>query len=207
MRGVSQFSLVRSKVNLTVFDGGVAALADEAQGELLRVSVAQRKNEPHPSRGAPEDADRRSHNRDCRIRARGVGCGDFLSRKRRQFPVHPAPKGRREGCGQEPSFRIARGTKKGQAKLVSRRTDIVTRDGMECCDVENREAVFAIQLSASAIRFGLRPDDLRPSYGSYCHTDAKFLPRIPRIRLRAMGSLWSIRRLDRLSRRWRNSKR
>jgi hypothetical protein len=34
-----------------------------------------------------------------------------------QVPVHPAPSGRREGCGHEPSFMISRGTKKGQAKV------------------------------------------------------------------------------------------
>src|ERR1035438_2288202 len=45
-----------------------------------------------------------------------------------QLPVHPAPRGRREGCSQEPSCTICSGTKKGQAKLDSRETVIVTRD-------------------------------------------------------------------------------
>jgi len=77
-----------------------------------------------------------------------------------QAPVHPAPKGRRDGWGQEPSFRISRGTKKGQAKLVSRRTVIVTRDGMGMRDmnVESKDG------SLFALGFSLRPETkyLRP---------------------------------------------
>src|SRR5580658_3298113 len=87
-----------------------------------------------------------------------------------QAPVHPAPKGRRDGWGQEPSFRISRGTKKGQAKLVSRRTVIVTRDGMGMRDmnVESKDG------SLFALGFSPRPETkyLRlNSYGSDCDVE------------------------------------
>jgi hypothetical protein len=45
-----------------------------------------------------------------------VGPGSLWAQ---QLPVHPAPSGRRVGCGHAMSYTISRGTKYGQANLFS----------------------------------------------------------------------------------------
>src|ERR1022692_3053375 len=110
-----------------MFDRGVGQLADKANRHLFPIGAGDRKTNRIPVTPLRKMRTGGRITKVAEFPYMVVGGRQFLTRSA-AFPLHPAPSGRREGCGQDPSLTISRGTKNGQAKWVSRRTAIVARD-------------------------------------------------------------------------------